>query len=457
MRNQIIGGASSAPWKPAVVALALSAVLACGLFGSDPDPTPAPALVSTNILTPTPTVQNPSADDRPEETIIAATPQPTYTPFPTPTPYPTSTPYPTPPPTFTPAPTHTPVPTTTPYPTSTPYPTPPPTFTPAPTYTPIPTATPFPTPQPTYTPEPTYTPVATPTPHPTPQPTFTPEPTSTPTPTPTFIPTQLPTPVATSTPWATDPTPVPRVPRSWDHPDVWGNREAALAASQQRLVEICGSDVTLKDSTRVRGVGLIVVTQFRLPDDLAANFHAVDNLSRFRHTHIQALCVVVPPNIEATLWDATAQQRIFEAASGRNVFSWREGFSFYDKYLNVRCLNCEEEGESQSNVVTLDGDDKNAQYIAVYWLHPDSTTERDMKEYWVAAQDAKIAENERLLREIRVNWLNWLDRVDRGHPVYEVETDDLSRQCERAETLTAELDALEATDYRNWFDVCQEP
>ena len=79
-----------------------------------------------------------------------------------------------------------------------------------------------------------------------------------------------------------------------------------------------------------------------------------------------------------------------------------------------------------------------------------------MKEYWIVAQEAKISENERLLREIWVNWLDWMDRVDRGHPVYEIETDDLSRQCERAEILTAELDALEATDYREWFDVCAE-
>ena len=178
--------------------------------------------------------------------------------------------------------------------------------------------------------------------------------------------------------------------------------------------------------------------------------------SLLRRTDIQALCIVVPPDIEVIIWDATAQQRIFPVSSGRNVFSWNEGFSFDEKYLNVRCPNCKEEGESQSNVVTLDGDDSEAQYVALYWLDSGSTTERDMKEYWVAAQDAKIAENERLLREIRVNWLDWLDRVDRGHPVFEVETDDLGRQCQRAEMLTAELDALEATDYRNWFDVCQE-
>ena len=207
----------------------------------------------------------------------------------------------------------------------------------------------------------------------------------------------------------------------------------------------------------------------RLPDDLTTQWHVVgSNLSwedtsvrgityYLMGTDIQALCVAVPPNFEVLIWDATAEQRLFTASPGRNVFSWKDGFSFYGKYLNARCLNCEEEGETQSNVVTLDEDDTEAQYVAVYWLDSGSTTERDMKEYWVAAQDAKIAENERLLSEIRVNWLNWLDRVDRGHPVFEVETDDLQRQCERAEILTTELDALEAIDYREWFDVCQEP
>ena len=96
----------------AVCALALLAMLGCGIFTSSPSPTsaPAPTMVSANIPTPTPA--------------------PTHTPVPTATPYPTSTPYPTPtvPPTFEP------------------------TVTPQPTYTPAPVATP--PPAPTYTPTP---------------------------------------------------------------------------------------------------------------------------------------------------------------------------------------------------------------------------------------------------------------------------------------------------------------
>ena len=122
-------------WRRAAAALVLPVFLACGLFGGDPAPTPVPQLVSTNILTPTPT------------------PNPTDTPAPTNTPEPTATPTATPYPTATPTPTNTPSPT----PTATPYPT----ATPTPTYTPSPTATPSSTPTalPTATPELTATPI----------------------------------------------------------------------------------------------------------------------------------------------------------------------------------------------------------------------------------------------------------------------------------------------------------
>lgn len=116
----------------------------------------------------------------------------------------------------------------------------------------------------------------------------------------------------------------------------------------------------------------------------------------------------------------------------------------------------EAQDQTGSKVVKSDDEEPEKQHVHVYYLSNYSTEESDMSRYWIAAQDAQIAENERLLREIRVNWLDWMDRVDRGHPVFEIETDDLSRQCERAEILTAELDDLEATDYREWFDVCND-
>ena len=66
----------------AVCALVLPVTLACGIFSGDPSPTntPAPAMVSANILTPTPTVERPGEGDRPDDLVIDLTPQPTFTP-----------------------------------------------------------------------------------------------------------------------------------------------------------------------------------------------------------------------------------------------------------------------------------------------------------------------------------------------------------------------------------------
>ena len=369
-------------------------------------------------------------------------------------------------------PTAVPTATNTPEPTNTPGPSPTPTDTPTPTNTPTPTDTPTITPTPTDTATPTNTPTPTDTPTPTNTPTSTATPTFTPTPTPTFTPTPTPTPTpfATSTPYATTPTPVPRVARSWEHPDVWGDREAALAASQQAFIDICNSDMVLSDYMTLVGVGRTSRFHQKISDDFDSSEYRIgpgivgtelesiyrserhsSDYSFASNSDVPVLCIVVPPNIEADIWDARAARSIFTASPGRNVFTWNAEFGFRDKYLRVRCLNCREEN---SNVVRSSGDDTE---LYIYWLDFRSTDDSSMRNYWIAAENAKVTENERLLREISVNWLNWLDRVDRGHPVFEVETDDLQSQCERATILTAELDALEATEYREWFDVCQEP
>ena len=206
----MVSAAAKSSARLAILALVLLVTVSCGIFGGDPSPTPVPELVSTNILTPTPTAESPGTGDRPEERTIDPTPQPTYTPEPTPTPQPTHTPEqavtpeltPTPEPSSTPQPTYTPVPTATPTPTPTVTPVPTATPTPTPTVTPVPTATPTPT----VTPVPTATP--TPTPTVTPVPTATPTQTAMPTATPTPVPTATPTPLPTATP-APTPTPVP--------------------------------------------------------------------------------------------------------------------------------------------------------------------------------------------------------------------------------------------------------
>ena len=117
----MVSAAAKSSARLAILALVLLVTVSCGIFGGDPSPTPVPELVSTNILTPTPTAESPGTGDRPEERTIDPTPQPTYTPEPTPTPQPTHTPEqavtpeltPTPEPSSTPQPTYTPVPTPT--------------------------------------------------------------------------------------------------------------------------------------------------------------------------------------------------------------------------------------------------------------------------------------------------------------------------------------------------------
>lgn len=87
----------------------------------------------------------------------------------------------------------------------------------------------------------------------------------------------------------------------------------------------------------------------------------------------------------------------------------------------------------------------------------DSLSEDSMTRYWTNLEATRVEELESILRQILANWLEWLDRVERDHPVFESETVDLQRQCERAEMITAELDSIGATDYPEWFDVCDEP
>ena len=152
-RTLMVSAAAKSSARLAILALVLLVTVSCGIFGGDPSPTPAPELVSTNILTPTPTAESPGTGDRPEEIIIPTpsradiinpeptpTPQPTHTPLSTDTPEPpaTASPAPTPQPTL--APTATPVPAPTPEPIVTPVPS----ATPRPTATPGPTATPRP-------------------------------------------------------------------------------------------------------------------------------------------------------------------------------------------------------------------------------------------------------------------------------------------------------------------------
>ena len=60
-----------------VFLLSIPALLACGMFAGDPSPTstPAPVMVSANVLTPVATGEAPGADDRPDEELSVPTPE----------------------------------------------------------------------------------------------------------------------------------------------------------------------------------------------------------------------------------------------------------------------------------------------------------------------------------------------------------------------------------------------
>ena len=157
-------------------------------------------------------------------------------------------------------------------------------------------------------------------------------------------------------------------------------------------------------------------------------------------------CVIVPPNVQVKI-QATGTEPLFTFSSGHTAFSWlRSHGNLSSPTLYARCSDshCSEDVVNITDVA-----------IRFSYLHDFSLEDNDTERFWKVTREVKIDGNEEILRQIRVNWLDWHDRVDRGHPVYDVETDDLARQCERAANVKAELDELGATDYRSWFDVCE--
>ena len=325
--------------------------------------------------------------------------------------------------------------------------------------TPGPTNTPGPSPTPTITPTPSNTPT------PTDTPTITPTPTNTPTPTPTFTPTPTPTPtpVATSTPHPS-PTPVPRIPRSWDHPDVWGDPDAAWEAGKEGFKSTCESNQSMSEGDSYRGIG-----QVRLDFDDSVSLHntvidgeyviigsefgfgdrrlGLDSQWSFRGApdDPKVYCIEVGENIDAMYRrDYDHDDSVLILSSGRHFVRANSSGMYGTGWLNVwvRCKN----GQCSDRNV-----DSRMQYsIKGYRLVAPPTPD-----YWIKLTERKVRSLETVLRQIQINWVEWYDRVDRGHPVYAIESDDLARQCQRSKTITAELDELGATDYRQWFDLCQ--
>ena len=322
----------------------------------------------------------------------------------------------------------------------------------APTPTPGPTNTPGPSPTPTITPTPSNTPT------PTDTPTITPTPTNTPTPTPTFTPTPTPTPtpVATSTPYPTA-SPVPRIARSWDHPDVGYDFDAAREASNNALRSICNSGGEVNGVT-YPGVGMILPTHQKgnlrwmlTPEyEWAGGIEGSGVLGYYSDlnwysSRAHTFCFNVSKNTEAVLHDANSDLRIVLPPGRSTITTPILPHASINPVLYVRCSDGRCEGDPA---------DWLGWSVSVYQIEGLTIEDADIATYWAQQKALKISELETALHQIRINWIEWYDRVDRGHPVYDVETDDLQRQCERADIVKGELDELDATDYRNWFDVC---
>ena len=158
-------------------------------------------------------------------------------------------------------------------------------------------------------------------------------------------------------------------------------------------------------------------------------------------------CVEVGSGIDARFSDADSGWEIV-VSPGSNVVNIPKTIGRIRPKLQVRCADreCPAGLAGRTNFE-----------ITGFRLDPVSLLDDFIIRFWSQREGVRIAQLESILRQIQLNWLDWYDRVDQGHPVFEIETEDLKRQCERAATITAELYSIGATDYREWFDVCDEP
>ena len=322
-----------------------------------------------------------------------------------------------------------------------------PTPIPVPTSTPEPINTPGPSPTPTHTPTPTETPTITPTP------TNTPTPTSSPTP----------TPVATSTPFPTS-TPVPPVPLTWNHPDVWGDVEAAAAAAQEGFAVLCESGFDFDNYTDgykpIPGLGIVhdqglsqvSKTDQPLSEEYSSYFMQF-GVGFDEFFGALTLCIKLSDNVDGYIAEhhrdsATGEGFKFNLEPGQivvrnasEVFENR-GQYYPDGFLNYRCADgtCPRGVAARTNF-----------QLSVYVL--DSLPTLD---YWYALEETRIKELSEVLRVIAHNINSWWDRLDQGHTEYQSEIDDLDRQCNRALEVVAELDELGVESDPVWYEVCGE-
>ena len=245
---------------------------------------------------------------------------------------------------------------------------------------------------------------------------------------------------------------------------MWLDYEAALQASKRGLEQLCINGAHMGHGERTfdrnsaeyfAGIGgawsvlalnrndATITEDFAFNSFLGAFSGNINGSNDVARTY----CFEVSSGIEFKLIDSNTGWNVI-LPPGRNIVTVPDAIGTgRDLTGEVRCLG----GKCSA---TLSGRTTSFEVYAVQFY---TGGEDRITEYWSTIEGLRIDELEMVLKQIRVNWLDWYDRIDRGHPVFEVETDDLRKQCERAAILTAELDALGATEYREWFDVCDEP
>ena len=275
---------------------------------------------------------------------------------------------------------------------------------------------------------------------------------------------------------------MPLVASRWDHPDVGIDYSAALQASQKGFEQIClNGDYLGHDSIRFLGGHFAGIgstdgewrlwgTKEFVTEEFGSFFTLTDTRSGDRQSSARhwesrgywlvlgnievtrTYCMEVSSHIEVKILDRNTGWEVI-APPGRSIVTvpaavGRGG----DFRLFVRCPL----GECAPPPLAGAWEQLEL-LIAAMRLDFDSLGQESVAHYRTTLEAAKVYEFESILWQILTNWRDWRDRVERGHPVFEIETEDLQRQCDRAREVTSQLDEIGATDYREWFDVCVEP
>ena len=120
----------------------------------------------------------------------------------------------------------------------------------------------------------------------------------------------------------------------------------------------------------------------------------------------RVLCFEVGSNIDAKFIDRNTGWEVI-LQPGRNLVAVPEVIGRGDMTFHIRCKG----GKCDSALSERTGFEITGFRLSDRILYDDILTR-----YWSQMESIKISEFESILREIHVNWLDWYDRVDRGHP-----------------------------------------